>query len=87
LICHRFLANQFRLLQDTTAYRLFWLLRHQLQGKELATAQVNTLRLKLLKIGARIRETSRRIWVHLASGYPYRDLLALVLQNLRASSG
>jgi hypothetical protein len=80
LSCHRFLANQFRLLLHTTAYCLFWLLRHHLQGTELATAQINTLRLKLLKIGA-------RIWVHLASGYPYRDLLTLVLQNLRASPG
>jgi len=87
LSCHRFLANQFRLLLHTAAYCLFWLLRYHLQGTELATAQVNTLRLKLLKIGARVRETSRRIWVHLASGYPYRDLLALVLQNLRASPG
>jgi len=85
LSCHRFLANQFRLLLHTAAYCLFWLLRRHLQGTELATAQVNTLRLKLLKIGARIRETSRRIWVHLASSYPYRDLLAGVLQNLRAS--
>ena len=81
------LANQFRLLLHTAAYCLFWLLRHPLQGTELATAQVHTLRLKLLKIGARIRETSRRIWVHLASGYPYRDLLAGLLQNLRASPG
>jgi hypothetical protein len=87
LSCHRFLANQFRPLLHTVAYCLFWLLRHHLQGTELATTQVNTLRLKLLKIGARIRETSRRIWVHLASGYPYRNLLALVLQNLRASPG
>jgi hypothetical protein len=87
LSCHRFLANQFRLLFHTAAYCLFWLLRHHLQGTELATAQVNTLRLKLLKIGARIRETSRRIWVHLASSYPYRDLLAGLLQNLRASPG
>jgi len=87
LSCHRFLANQFRLLLHTAAYCLFWLLRHHLQGTELATAQVHTLRLKLLKIGARIRETSRRIWVHLASGYPYRDLLAGLLQNLRASPG
>jgi len=87
LSCHRFLANQFRLLLHTAAYCLFWLLRHHLQGTELATAQVNTLRLKLLKIGARIRETHRRIWVHLASGYPYRDLLAGLLQNLRASPG
>ena len=87
LSCHRFWANQFRLLLHTAAYCLFWLLRHHLQGTELATAQVNTLRLKLLKIGARIRETSRRIWVHLASGYPYRDLLAGLLQNLRGSPG
>ncbi len=87
LSCHRFLANQFRLLLHTAAYCLFWLLRRHLQGTELATAQVNTLRLKLLKIGARIRETSRRIWVHLASGYPYRDLLAGLLQNLRARPG
>ncbi len=87
LSCHRFLANQFRLLLHTAAYCLFWLLRHHLQGTELATAQVHTLRLKLLKIGARIRETSRRIWVHLASGYPYRDLLVALLQNLRASPG
>ena len=87
LSCHRFLANQFRLLLHTSAYCLFWLLRRHLQDTELETAQVNTLRLKLLKIGARIRETNRRIWVHLASGYPYRNLLALVLQNLRASPG
>src|SRR3974390_2764465 len=62
LSCHRFLANQFRLLLHTAAYCLFWLLRHLLQGTDLATAQDNTLRLKLLKIGAPIRETSRRIW-------------------------
>jgi len=85
LSCHRFLANQFRLLLHTMAYCLFWLLRRHLKGTELATAQVSTLRLKLLKIGARIRETSRRIWIHLASGYPYRDLLAKALHNLRAS--
>lgn len=79
------LANQFRLLVHTAAYCLFWLLRHLLQGTALVTAQFNTLRVRLLKIGAHIRETGRRIWVHLASGYPYRDMLALVLQNLRSS--
>jgi len=85
LSCHRFPANQFRLLLHTAAYCLFWLLRRHLQGTELATAHVSTLRLQLLKIGARLRETCRRIWVHLASGYPYRHLLAGLLQNLRAS--
>jgi hypothetical protein len=85
LSCHRFLANQFRLLLHTAAYALFWLLRRQLRSTELENAQVNTIRIKLLKIGARMRETCRRLWVHLASGYPYRQLLAVALQNLRAS--
>lgn len=61
LSCHRFLANQFRLLLHTMAYCLFWLLRQHLHGTILETAQVNTLRLKLLRIGAPIRETSRRL--------------------------
>jgi hypothetical protein len=87
LSCSRFLANQFRLLLHTAAYVLFWLLRRHLHGTELETAQVNTLRIKLLKIGARLRETCRRIWVHLASGYPYRHVLATALQNLRARPG
>ncbi len=87
LSCHRFLANQFRLLLHTAAYRLFCLRRQHLKGTEPAMAQVNTLRLKLLKIGARLRETSRRLWVHLASGYPYRDLLAGLWHNLRESPG
>jgi hypothetical protein len=64
LSCCRFLANQFRLLLHTAAYGLFWLLRRHLRGTDLETAQVNTLRLKLLKIGARLRETCRRLWVH-----------------------
>ena len=61
------------------------LYRRHLRGTEPETAQVNTIRLKLLKIGARMRETCRRIWVHLASGYPYRQLLEAALQNLRSS--
>jgi hypothetical protein len=85
LSCHRFLANQFRLLLHTVAYALFWLLRRHLRGTGLETAQVNTIRIRLLKIGARMRETCRRLWVHLASGYPDRHLLAVALQNLRAS--
>ena len=40
-------------------------------GTELAQAQCNTVRLKLLKIGAQIRVTVRKIWVSLSTGYPY----------------
>ncbi|MEO0249677.1 MAG: transposase [candidate division WOR-3 bacterium] len=75
LSCHRVLANQFRLLLHTTAYCFFWLLRRHLKDTELTTAQISILRLKLKEIGARIREIYRHIWVHLAPGYSYHDLL------------
>jgi hypothetical protein len=85
LSCHRFLANQFRLLLHTFAYCLFLLLRNHLRGTELASAQVGTLRVKLLKIGTRVRETSRRIWLHLASGCPYKSLFYFAYQSLKAA--
>jgi hypothetical protein len=66
LSCHRFLSNQFRLYLHVFAYYLFLLMRRHLEGTDLEAAQVGTLRVKLLKIGARIREGSRRVWVHLA---------------------
>jgi hypothetical protein len=85
LSCQRFLANQFRLLLHTFAYCLFLLLRNHLRGTELASAQVGTLRVKLLKIGTRVRETSRRIWFHLASGCPYKSLFYFAYQSLKAA--
>jgi hypothetical protein len=85
LSCHRFVANQFRLFLHTFAYCLFWLLRENLRGTDLGTAQVGTLRLKLLKIGARIRETSRCVWIHLASGYPYQSFLYHAFQNIKTA--
>ena len=84
LSCHRFLANQFRLFEYTTAYVLFWLLRRHLKGTELETAQVTTLRLKLLKIGGLVKQSTRRIWFRLAGGYPYQSLVAHVLMSLKA---
>lgn len=83
LSCHRFVANWFRLLLHTAAYCLFWLLRQHLGGTQLAVAQVGTLRLRLLKIGAQVRESTRRIWVRFASGYPYQELFAEVVHRLR----
>jgi hypothetical protein len=86
LSCHRFVANQFHLLLHPAAYGLFWLLRTALANTELANAQVGTLRLKLLKVGARIRETTRRIWIHFTSAYPYQQLLIELMHRLRAAS-
>jgi hypothetical protein len=82
LSCQRFTANQFRLLLHTYAYCLMWLLRQHLHGTELATACFDTLRLKLLKIGARVKHSCRRIWVHFASSYPYKELLNTLLYRI-----
>ena len=85
LSCHRFKANQFRLIMHTLAYCLVLMLRRHLAETELETAQVDTIRLKLLKIGARVRQTARKVWFHLASGYPYGELLARTLERIRAA--
>ena len=74
LSCHRFWANQFRLLLHAAAYMLMQAMRAALAGTEFARAQVSTLRLRLLKVGARIRESVRRVWVQLPSAYPWIHL-------------
>jgi hypothetical protein len=78
-------ANQIRLWFSSMAYVLLQTLRRLgLKGTALARAQCHTIRLKLLKIGAQIRVTVRKVWVSLASGSPYADLFAQVYTNLRA---
>jgi len=82
--CHRFLANQFRVLLASAAYVLVETLRREgLAGTEMAHAQAGTLRTRLLKIGARVRVSVRRVVLHLASGYPLQDLFRRVLARLR----
>lgn len=75
--CHRFAANQFRVLLHTAAYLLWQAARKLLAGTEWARAQVVTLQLKLVKVAARVRESSRRIYVQLAGSYPNQALWAL----------
>jgi DDE family transposase len=78
-------ANQFRLYLSSLAYVLLQALRRLgLRGTELAHAQVSTLRLKLLKIGAQIRVTVRRVWVAMATGYAHQLLFQIVYQQLRS---
>jgi hypothetical protein len=65
-------ANQIRLFFASVAYTLLHALRRLgLAGTELAEAQCQTIRLKLLKVGAWVRVTVRKVWVHLASGCPH----------------
>ena len=85
--CHDFVANQFRVLLSAAAYILVdSLRRHALADTELAQAQVGTIRLKLLKIGARVVCSVRRVVVHLAEGYPLKELFARILGRLGAVS-
>jgi hypothetical protein len=85
--CHDFVANQFRVLLSAAAYILPETLRREaLKETELAQAQVDTLRLKLLKIGARVVCSVRRIMIHLAEGYPLKKLFACILGRLHALS-
>jgi len=78
-------SNQLRLYFSSVAYVLLQMLRHLgLQGTELAKAQCTTIRLKLLKIGALIRISVRKVWVSLAGGYPYVALFRQVHETLCA---
>jgi hypothetical protein len=77
-------ANQMRLYLSAMAYILVSGLRRLgLKGTALAQAQVSTIRTKLLKIGAQIRVTVRKVWVSMASSYPWQDLYQQVWTNLR----
>lgn len=71
--CHSFLANQFRLLFHTAACMLMGVLQESLAGTRFAKAQIGTLRSRLLKVGARVVETARKIWFHLPSSFPAQD--------------
>jgi len=78
-------ANQIRLWLSSVAYVLLHALRRLgLQGTTLAKAQCDTIRLKLLKIGAQVRVTVRKIWVSLASGSPYATIFEKTYLNLLA---
>ena len=80
-------ANQLRVYFSAVSYVLLQGLRRLgLQGTELAQAQCTTVRLKLLKIGALIRISVRRIHLLLASGYPDQDLFRRVYLRLQAVS-
>jgi hypothetical protein len=82
--CHAFLANQLRLLLSSSAYVLMEALRRLgLSGTELARAQVQTIRLRLFKIAARVKTSVRRVVFHLASSYPYRSILIHALGAIR----
>jgi hypothetical protein len=77
-------SNQTRLYFSSIAYLLLEALRWLgLKETELAQAQATTIRLKVLKIGALIRVTVRKVWIALAGGYPYAELWARIWGQLQ----
>jgi hypothetical protein len=78
-------ANQLRLWLSSVAYVVVNALREcGLQGTQFEKAQCDTIRLKLLKIGAAVRITVRRVWVSLSGSYPYADVFLRVFENLQS---
>jgi hypothetical protein len=74
LSCHRFIANQFRLLLHACAYWLMDMLRRKLIERGARRMQLDTLRLSVIKIGGRVRELLTKVRLHLASGHPGQSL-------------
>ena len=71
---HRFWANQFRLLLHAAAYWLLDTLRRWLTARRVARMQLDTLRLRLLKIGGRVYQLRDRVRLRLAASHPGQPL-------------
>ena len=78
LSCHRFLANQFRLLLHAAAYWLLDTIRRWLARLHAPHLQLGTLRLRLIKIGGWVRQRLEGISLHLASSHPGEPLWYLL---------
>lgn len=84
---HSMRANQLRLWFSSVAYVVMNALRRiGLGGTELARAQCHTIRNKILKVGAQIRISFRKVWISFASGYPYQNIFYQILVRIKALS-
>ena len=82
--CHWERGNQTRMYFSAIAYAMLEALRRLgLAGTDMARAQCGTIRLRLLKIGARIRSTARRIWIHLSEHHAWRETFLVAFERLR----
>jgi hypothetical protein len=72
LSCGAFAANEIRLLLFAVSYELLHELRRR-ASKRLRVVRLETLRLRLLRVAARVKQTARRLWVRVSESYPWRD--------------
>jgi hypothetical protein len=81
--CHRFTANCVRLMLHSAAYVIMHALREQaLAGTDFASAQFDTIRLRLLKIGAEVRELNTRLRFVLPTSFPLKNVFAAMHRNV-----
>ena len=81
--CHRFSANQFRVFLHSAAYVLLHTLKASgMKGTTWVKANFDTIQLRILKIGARVREQTTVIRFHFPTSYPDKDLVRTIIYNL-----
>lgn len=78
LSCRKFDANFFRLIEHTAAYNLMVLFREQTRVPEIEHASIETIRKKVIKVGAVVKQTARRVWVRMSSTWPFADCFRAV---------
>jgi hypothetical protein len=84
LSCHAIIANNFRLLMAVFQYELIKRFKdYCLKDTEYSTIQPETFRRMLIKIGARVKESARKLWVECCSSYPYKELIDLIILRIR----
>lgn len=84
--CSSFKANQLRLILYAASYLLYVELRRYLKDTSLGTAQVETIRAKLLKLGTLVKESVRRVWVMFSSHFTLQELFMQTLVRIRGST-
>jgi hypothetical protein len=81
--CHRFSANQFRLFLHSAAYVLLHTIQQiGMQSTQWTRSNFDTIQLRLLKVGARVREQATKVRFHFATSFPLKDLMRTVVHNL-----
>ncbi len=87
LSCSSFGANALRVIFSAASFVLWQEIRRFASGTPLARAQTGTLREKLVKLGARVTASTRRILIQLPSSSPYSAVFLLIAAALGANSG
>ena len=81
--CHRFSANQFRLFLHSAAYVLLHTIQQiGMRGTQWTASNFDTIQLRVLKVGARVREQATKVRFHFPTSYPLKDLMRTVVFNL-----